>query len=303
MKKHGVDGACKKRKSSNQVTLSEADAAGDAQETADGCTSLRTSCSAYQEYTSKVVAAKAEVLKLADWGTVKALNPAPKKWVSPQNHIDVFKACSSPAAGKRICGQWKDRLYELLEEKMNTVTLPAKCGGKATIGAVKSNLGGSGSLNCCVRACGPGTKWNSWPVIWDQDAMTPPQHSSNRFYTSPCPLPEGGIPKDAHMLRVSTCNSLSWNVGAFCVLIKLTKKNAAISASQGALVKGWVEVAQAPMDPAGTTFARDFVNAGGTGGTATERLNQGLRITRMGDTIMREAIATLRFEVASGSSM
>lgn len=123
-----------------------------------------------------------------------------------------------------------------------------------------------------------------YPVLWDEDAIKyetyeddgktmqqacgqmPASHSSlgvhqyDRCFDpllwvqAPCPLPDGGVPKGAHMLRITPCGMELYNMGTFCALIKARTPYACSNldivhcmlqidiGGSASLVQGWAEI-------------------------------------------------------------
>jgi len=177
-------------------------------------------------------------------------NPAPMKWSEriitneewASNGTDVFTDAS-------LGGFYKERILDLLESEFNTIEVAANMGGMLSIGkngvtTQKGNYlqagGGTGKLNCCRNNCGPNSKYGSYPVLWDEEAVNPNGKGKGwTNYPARCEVSDL-MPKDAHMLRVTPCGTEYQNVGVTCVLVKLTKTKNPSSGEPA--VQGWTKV-------------------------------------------------------------
>jgi len=137
-------------------------------------------------------------------------------------------------------------------------------GGKKIWGKCLPDCG----VNCCYNNCGAGTKYNGFPVMWDQDAIEPPpiqifnervnpplerrpvlehtvesafmvQPATVNDFAAPCPVPRN-VPKDSHMIRIASCGSEYENRGVFCALVKLT-------VGGNNVVDGWAKIYEPPI--------------------------------------------------------
>jgi hypothetical protein len=183
---------------------------------------------------------KATVYKKQKWGRTGA-----RRCVSYQRY-----------APKDLCRSWRSLLMQVMEGLFNEHALEVIQGGAATLGMYENHRG-TGKENCCSQNCGEGTTFKGWPLMFDQDAVSPPQPEGSMLrdgtkvagkYVAGCPIPTDGIPKGAHMLRLTPCGAESMNQGVICALIKISIGSGK-GQGQGRLVSGWGEVVSASRDP------------------------------------------------------
>jgi len=214
---------------------------------------------------------------------------------SSYSHQDVF------ATGKT--GRWFKRLLANVEAAFNKTPLPGMAlGCQGTIGM--ASYGGSAmKLNCCgghYGSCGSGTSYGGYPVTMDNEAVditafrsgqSPP---SSGWRAAPmCQWPKDSVtgrrprPTDTsiHLVRIAPCQA---EKSPFCALIKVTRN--------ATNVQGFARIV-----PPTVTGLPEFHAAAGMMNDRVKNIARNAILTQIigkADSIIRSAVATMRFEVA-----
>merc|ERR1740117_1620181 len=189
-------------------------------------------------------------------------------------------------------------------------------GDKATFGWTPQGF----PHGSCLYNKGPSSMWGTWPLMWDQDAIQPLDLAGYALqnkrlvnmdrnkkwywalgreqYPAGCAIPAGGVPEGAHILRAVPCYGETQNACVLCALFKITT-------GSNPLVQGYGQVSAVANSM--TKGASRFLGIKArvckrkySPGWCKGVLKQ-IEFQQSADGLIREAVATLRFELAAGA--